>query len=239
MSANLWEAKTDPIVQRFMQTQRYQQIIQNDKIVCIFVGGSQGYNRYYLTENSDYDVIILLDNDSKLPESTFLTVLGRELQYSYRTVENMLGNMDKILFPYAVEASYSGQLKFNWFRPEQFLFINPKYQSIVDKLLLYRNQIQLLNFHKYVQLVAQNPAQQYHTCPKAFYHIFAAYLELTGVGSKEWIREIKSNPPAENTKILGFFQTILDWCAAHPIDLIAMERNLYECFYDENNKLIL
>lgn len=239
MSTNLWKAKADPIIQRFMQTQRYQQIIKNSSIICIFVGGSQGYDRYYLTGKSDYDIIILLDSNAKLPESTFLVVQGRELQYSYRTISNMLGNMDLVCFPYAVEASYSGQLKFNWFRPEQFLFVNSKYRSIVNRLIQYRDQIQLLNFHKYVQLVAQDPAQQYRTCPKAFYHIFAAYLELTGVGDKEWIKEIKSNPPAENTKILDFFQTILDWCAAHSIDLIATERNLYECFYDKDNKLIL
>lgn len=96
-----------------MQTQRYQQIIKNDNVICIFVGGSQGYDRYYLTDKSDYDIIILLDSDTKLPESTFLVILGRELQYSYRTISNMLGNMDLVCFPYAVEASYSGQLKFN------------------------------------------------------------------------------------------------------------------------------
>ena len=207
--------------------------------MAIYVGGSRYYGYEYLDENSDYDVFILVGDTNYTYPQRFLNIDGKKLHWSIMHVSNFINDTNIENKDYRTGSLYAGQVKFNHFGRNLFLYEDSKYKHIIDKIICNRNQIQLLNFHKYIQLVAQDPTQQYRTCPKAFYHIFAAYLELTGVGSKEWIREIKSNPPIENTKILDFFQTILDWCAAHPIDLIATERNLYECFYDKDNKLIL
>ena len=239
MNTNLWEAKTDSTLKKFIITTFWHKILQIPNLIAAYVGGSRYYGYEYLDINSDYDIFILTNGAAYTCPYRFLKINNKQLHWTIQHISNFINDTNIENKDYRTGALYAGQVKFNHFDRNLFLYESPKYASVINKLIAYRDQIQLLNFYKYVQLIAQNPMQQYRTCPKAFYHIFAAYLELTGAGSKEWIREIKLNPPAENTKILDFFQTILDWCAAHPIDLIAMERNLYECFYDENNKLIL
>ena len=239
MSSNLWEAKTDPIVQRFMNTKFGKEILQIPTLIMVYVGGSRYYGSEYLNEKSDYDIFILVNGEDYTYPQRFLTIQGKDLQWSILHVSNYINDTNIQNRASRSGALYAGQVKFSHFERNLVIYENPKYKNLIDRLIQTRDQIQLLNFYKYIQLVAQDPASQYQKCPKAFYHIFAAYLELTGVGDQEWIKEIKLNPPTENTKILSFFQTILDWCEAHPIDLTVVERNLYECFYDESGKLIL
>lgn len=79
-------------------------------------------------------------------------------------------------------------VKFNRFSRNNLLYENLTYSSVVDKLIKYKNQLQLLYFYWYVndfdnsicRKQAYNNINELYDYPKAFYHIFVAHNDLGG-----------------------------------------------------------
>lgn len=249
MESNLWVAKEDTILKHFMQLKFWNELINLPNVVCIYVGGSKFYGNAFTTNDSDYDIVVLVDKRTCIVPTKFIKLDGKIVHWTIECVSTHCG---KILLEdhNRFRALCAGMVKFNHFSRNNLLYENPIYSSVVDKLIKHKNQLQLLYFYWYVndfdnsicRKQTYNNINELYDYPKAFYHIFAAHNDLGGCWDKDWILKLKTESIQNSESILNIryaFEELLNWCNDHPIDTKALETELYELFFDENNQLIL
>lgn len=251
MESNLWIAKEDAVLRHFMKTPIWNELLSLPNLMFIYVGGSHFYNGLYEDSNSDYDILVVVDkNDTYISPTRFMKIDGKLLHWTIKSINTYSKSLVLTHKLDRIWALYAGMVKFNRFERNLLLYENPKYSLVVDTLIKIRSKIQLLHFHKYVlalddiiqpKVFYYKPTDLYEY-PKCFYHIFAAYKDLTGFGEIDWIKQIKAETLTSNeeiAQIYSMFKAVVAWCQNNPIDIEKLEDELYEYFFDKDQKLIL
>lgn len=250
MSNNIWVAKNDPVVQRFMQTPFWAKLLATPNLLFISVGGSRYYGDTYVSADSDYDLIVVVENETYIKPQQFVKIGGKSFHWTIRSIDTYVRS-EVLESPfYRTWALYAGGVKFNRFSREFILYENPKYIKVVDTLIAQKAKIQCLYFYRGViklnQVITRqdyySEATELYAFPRTFYHFFAAYKDMTGIGDVDWIRQIKFNQlvtDEEVKQVLSFFDKIITWCEIHPINLLKEEEHLYGQFFNNRGELLL
>lgn len=250
MKTNLWIAKEDAIIQHFMRTPIYTRLLQTPELIAIFVGGSYHYGTTYEDEHSDYDIIVMVNQNQYITPTQFMHIDGKVLHWTTLSPGTYTGSSHLAKQPHRVWAVHAGMVKFNRFGRHLFLYENPKYSSVINRMLTLQNEFQKMHFYQYVRELDNmlcikphyNHLRELYHYPKCFYHIFAAFKDLTGKGSTDWIKWVKTLELTNENDILRVlhdFKNIVFWCDQHPVDIEKLRRALHEFFFDKNNQLIL
>lgn len=250
MTNTIWVAKNDRAVQRFMQTPFWAKLLTTPNLLFISVGGSRYYGDTYLSTDSDYDLIVVVEDEAYIQPKQFVKIGGKSFHWTVRSIDTYVSS--KVLeLPFDITwALYAGGVKFNRFNREFILYENPKYTKVVDTLIAQKAKIQRLYFYRSVIRLTQvitrrdyySDATELYAFPRTFYHLFAAYKDMTGIGDVDWIRQIKFNQlvtDEEVKQVLSFFDKIIAWCEIHPINILEEEENLYGHFFNDRKKLLL
>lgn len=250
MADSRWVAKNDSVVQQFMRTPFWAKLSATPNLLFILVGGSRYYGDTYLGVDSDYDLIAVVENETYIQPQQFVKISGKSFHWTIQSISTYVSS--KVLeLPFCITwALYAGGVKFNRFSRDLILYENPKYTKVVDTLIIQKAKIQRLYFYKSIVQVNQaltrrdyyNKVTELYAFPKTFYHLFAAYKDITGIGDIDWIRQIKFRQIATNEgvkQILSFFDKILTWCELYPINLSEEEENLYGQFFNGCGELLL
>lgn len=248
MESNLWIAKEDTVLKHFMQLKFWNELINLPNLICIYVGGGKSYGNTFTTDDSDYDIIVLVNKRTHIVPTKFIKLDDKIVHWTIQCVSTHCG---KILLEdhNRFRALCAGLVKFNHFSRNLVLYENTYYSSVIDKLIKYRHQIQLLYFYWYVndfdksisRKTSYENINELYDYPKAFYHIFAAHNDLGGHWDRDWILKLKTESIQDGESILDVryaFEELLNWCNNHPIDIKALETELYGFFFDENDQLI-
>lgn len=233
MEQSLYEVKNDAIIQHFMRTRLWAKIMAIPNLVFVYVGGSRFYGTTYLDTNSDYDIVAVTTDLTYLTPSVFAQIKGKSVHYSIIPLR-AIGYTQQYFERFW--ALYAGMVKYNRLSWNNIIWFDAAKRNLIENLLAYKNQIQLVAFHKYVYFLDSAVCRQdhynsfeelYHQ-PKAFYHIFAAYKDLTGKGDEAWIRAIKQKQidGQEVANVVKFFDSIVTWCNDHPLNLAQEEKEI-------------
>lgn len=202
-------------------------------LVFVYVGGSRFYGNTYLDADSDYDIVAVTTNPSYSTPTVFAQIDGKSVHYSVVPLH---------AHSYAQQnyerfwALYAGMVKYNRLNWNNIIWFDAAKNNLVESLLAHKNQIQRVAFYKYVYFLnsavcrkdCYNSFEELYHQPKAFYHIFAAYKDLTGCGDEAWIRAIKQKQIGgqEVVEVVEFFDSIVTWCNNHPLNLAQEEKEI-------------
>lgn len=254
MTTDLWNAKDDAIIQRFMQTPFWTKLLALPDLMYIMVGGSYFYGDMYKDVGSDYDIFVVTNTVGRISPARFIKINGQVLHWTTVPFNIYFPSFLSQQDPDRILATHAGIVKFNHFNRNLLLYENPKYTSVVDRLISLCSALQAIHFHEWVKKLDEtinyqgpyNRVEDLYKRPKAFYHIFAAYKDLTGRGDLGWIKNFKqklnqklSLTTEEILKVQDTFIEVVQWCREHDFNLHEAEMKLYNSFFDRNQSLIL
>lgn len=254
MADNVWVAKNDVIIQRFMQTPFWTKLLALPDLMYIMVGGSYFYGDMYKDAGSDYDIFVVTNTIGRISPARFIKIDGQVLHWAVVPFNIYFPSFLSQQDPDRILATHAGIVKFNHFDRNLLLYENPKYTSVIDKLISLCNTLQAIHFYEWVKKLDEtvnyrgpyNRVEDLYKRPKAFYHIFAAYRDMTSQGDLGWIRNLKQKlnqkldlTAEEILKVRDTFIEVVQWCREHEFNVRDVELKLYNNFFDGNQNLIL
>lgn len=243
MTSNLCPITNDPIIQKFMQTFFWDRLLNTPDLLFIYVGGSRLYGAPYTAEDSDYDLQVIVKSDQYIAPTKFIAIEGKLLHWTTQSLDYYLHSKQYSKDLNRIWAIHAGAVKLDYFTEACLLYVTSEARPIVAKLLQERNKIQKVHFYYYVTKLAQvidrslpkASLADVYPFPKAFYHIFAAYKNLTGIGNTEWIVNIKQNKlttPKEIAEVLYQFDQIEQWCWQNKEKIYSLETYIHDAFIE-------
>lgn len=243
MTSNLYPITNDPIIQKFMRTFFWDQLLSTPDLLFIYVGGSRLYGAPYATEDSDYDIQVIVKADQYITPTKFIAIDGKLLHWTIQSLDYYLYSEQYSKDLNRIWAIHAGAVKLDCFTEACLLYTSPGANSVIAKLLQERNKIQKVHFYYYVTKLARvinrstpkAALAEVYRYPKAFYHVFAAYRSLTGIGNTEWIVSIKHNKlltPGDIVEVLRQFDQIEQWCLQNKDKIYSLETYLYDAFIE-------
>lgn len=161
------------------QSKYYQNIIDNHKVIMMYVSGSRIID--VTDERSDYDIVAVVDDSDVNDAEEFLTYDGVKAHWYYIPLSEFIaGNGKNALRSY-------GAVLFANIREEVVICVNPEYEAVYKLLTLNKNYIAANGFknmcRRYGRLI-DSVAETGEILPqhytKILSHLCVASLAITG-----------------------------------------------------------
>lgn len=117
----------------FQNSAFYHILFDNQDVVMIYVAGSRICN--VIDERSDYDLIVLTNNEDDDNPNIFLMWKGRKIHWYWRNIDTFMENGNT--YP----ARYYGNLLFGYIHDDCIIYKNEKYADKINDLLNNKRDI--------------------------------------------------------------------------------------------------
>lgn len=217
----------------FKNTPYYQKLINNPKVLMIYLGGS--YCNETASNNSDYDLTIITNDTKAVDDSkfVFLTYKGKKVHWYHFPIKDFItGNLREIWL--------LGSIYFKNFRESLIIYKNSLYNELLDKLITNKDIISNLTIYKFFDtnkfevksIIKQITKYKTSTFSKNIYHLCMCGAYLTNTFDKAILNDIKNNYYRLNIdlqqKALEYLTLGLDYISNFPVDYRKELNELYD-----------
>ncbi len=197
------------LMNEFKESEYYQRIFKNHKVVILYVSGSRLYG--ITDERSDYDLIAIVDEDipEMYPNEFIMYEDSIKIHWYYRSLKTF-----KDLSVNGTNLNIVGGIQFRNLNSDTILYQNEEYESQINELLSEKNVISnnsckaLYNrFPKLVDDIISDNAISEKNYTKMIYHLCVASYYLNGdepdISFLKKIKRIRWQPVSDEYKTLA------------------------------------
>ena len=197
------------LMNEFKESEYYQRIFKNHKIVILYVSGSRLCG--ITDERSDYDLIAIVDEDipETYPNEFIMYEDSIKIHWYYRSLKTF-----KDLSVNGTNLNIVGGIQFRNLNSDTILYQNKEYESQINELLSEKNVISnnsckaLYNrLKELVDSIISDNAISEKNYTKMIYHLCVASYYLNGdepdISFLKRIKRIRWQPVSDEYKILA------------------------------------
>ena len=197
------------LMNEFKESEYYQRIFKNHKVVILYVSGSRLYG--ITDERSDYDLIAIVDEDIPeiYPNEFIMYEDSTKIHWYYRSLKTF-----KDLSVNGTNLNIVGGIQFRNLNSDTILYQNKEYESQINELLSEKETISnnsckaLYNrLSKLVDDIISDNAISEKNYTKMIYHLCVASYYLNGdepdLSVLKKIKRIRWQPVSDEYKILA------------------------------------
>ena len=197
------------LMSEFKESEYYQRIFKNHKVVVLYVSGSRLYG--VTDERSDYDLIAIVDEDNPemCPNEFIMYDDSIKIHWYYRSLKTF-----KDLSVNGTNLNIVGGIQFRNINSDTILYQNEEYESQINELLLEKeiisnNSCKALyhRLEKLVDDIISDNAISEKNYTKMIYHLCLASYYLVGdepdIEFLKKIKRIRWQPVSDEYKDLA------------------------------------
>ena len=197
------------LMNEFKESEYYQRIFKNHKVVILYVSGSRLCG--ITDERSDYDLIAIVDEDIQEtnPNEFIMYEDSIKIHWYYRSLKTF-----KDLSVNGTNLNIVGGIQFRNLNSDTILYQNKEYESQINELLSEKNDISnnsckaLYNrLKELVDSIISDNAISEKNYTKMIYHLCLASYYLNGdepdISFLKKIKRIRWQPVSDEYKILA------------------------------------
>ena len=197
------------LMNEFKESEYYQRIFKNHKIVLLYISGSRLYG--IIDERSDYDLIAIVDEDipETRPNEFIMYEDSIKIHWYYRSLKTF-----KYLSVNGTNLNIVGGIQFRNLNSDTILYQNEEYESQINELLSEKETISnnsckaLYNrLSKLVDDIISDNAIVEKNYTKMIYHLCVASYYLNGdeldISFLKRIKRIRWQPVSDEYKTLA------------------------------------
>ena len=184
----------DTLMNDFKESEYYQRIFKNHKVVLLYVSGSRLYG--VIDERSDYDLMAIVDDDisESCPNEFVMYEDSIKIHWYYHSLKSFKDSTIN-----GSNFEISGGIQFRNINKDFILYQNKEYESEINKLLSEKNLISKNSskalYYRYEKLVneilSKNKIEE-ENYTKMIYHLCIASYYLNGDSPDiEFLKRIK------------------------------------------------
>lgn len=122
----------------FRNTKYYQQILDNNKVILMYVSGSRVLG--ITDERSDYDIVVVVDDTIDSSSKSMLTYEGVRVHWYFRPLAEFICG-------YGCGLSSFGAVLFGMLTNEKVIYANPDYDAVCNLIMSNRKFIAWNGLH--------------------------------------------------------------------------------------------